>query len=72
MPDQCEDWMVRIYHRGKSEDAGWINELFSIWRDEHVKAEDKLESPSIKRRRTFTFPSQRERRFSNVDLLELQ
>lgn len=70
MPDQCEDWWVRIYNRGNEQQFETLNELFAIWRDRHVQEEDSQENYTLKRRRTFTFPSKQGRYFSSTDLAD--
>lgn len=68
VPRQCEDWWARIYNRGNEQQFEALKKLYAIWRDRNILEEDSQETPTLKRRSTYTFPSKQGRYFSSMDL----
>lgn len=69
LPNQYEDWKVRIYCRGSKDEFDALMKVFTLWREEHIQ-EETSSTPSLKRRRTITFPARCSCRFSDTGLEE--
>lgn len=42
LPEQYEDWLVRLYNRGDNTNFDTLCQLFSIWRTSHLNQEVDL------------------------------